>query len=75
MYERWAEELYTHGDGESEDGYWLQRGLHFEPYRDESADVPTVYSGGWYDSYTRGTTDNYVALSDRLADQRLLMGP
>jgi putative CocE/NonD family hydrolase len=74
-YERWAEQLYTHGDGESEDGYWLQRGLNFEPYRDESADVPTVYSGGWYDSYTRATTDNYVALSGRLADQRLLMGP
>ena len=75
VYERWAQELYTHGDGEDSDGYWLQKGLNFEPYYDESADVPTVYSGGWYDSYTRATTDNYVAFSARLAGQRLLMGP
>ena len=75
VYEKWAEELYTHGDANDDDGYWLQRGLNFEAYADESADVPTIYSGGWYDSYTRATTDAYVALSKRIAQQRLLMGP
>ncbi len=75
VYEQWARDLYEHGDAEDDDGYWLQRGLNFERYHDETADVPTVYSGGWYDSYTRATTDNYVALSPRLGHQRLLMGP
>ena len=74
-YERWSEELYTHGDGADGDGYWQQSGLNFEPHYDRTADVPTMYSGGWYDSYTRATTDNYVALKDRLSHQRLLMGP
>ena len=72
MYERWALDLLVHGD----DGeYWREkRGLNFEPYYDQSAAVPTMYSGGWYDSYTRATTDNYVALAKRMDDQFLLMG-
>ena len=74
-YDRWARELYEHGDAVSEDGYWLQTGLNFEVHYDRTADVPTVYSGGWYDSYTRATTDNYAGLASRLGQQRLLMGP
>ncbi len=74
-YDRWARELYEHGDAAGEDGYWLQTGLNFEAYYDRTADVPTVYSGGWYDSYTRATTDNYIGLAPRLRQQRLLMGP
>ena len=71
-YERWARDLYEHGDA---DEYWQQAGLNFEPHYDRSADVPTMYSGGWYDSYTRATVDNYAALSERLSHQHLLMGP
>jgi putative CocE/NonD family hydrolase len=74
-YDQWARQLYEHGDAASEDGYWLQQGLNFEAYYDRTADVPTMYSGGWYDSYTRATTDNYVGLAPRLREQRLLMGP
>ena len=71
-YNRWARELYENGDAGP---YWRSTGRNFEAYFDISADVPTVYSGGWYDSYTRATTDSYVGLSQRLANQRLLMGP
>ena len=72
-YERWALDLLRHGDA---DDYWLTRtGLNFEPHYDRSADVPTMYSGGWYDSYTRATTDIYAALNERLEHQFLLMGP
>ncbi|MQA00184.1 MAG: CocE/NonD family hydrolase [Dehalococcoidia bacterium] len=72
VYEQWARDLYEHAD----DGeFWRQRGLNFEPYDDETADVPTMYSGGWYDSYTKATTDRYVSLKGRLGQQRLLMGP
>ena len=71
-YERWARELYEHGDA---DEYWLQRGLNFAAHYDASAEVPTVYSGGWYDSYTLATTENFVELGRRQPHQRLLMGP
>ncbi|MDA0365539.1 MAG: CocE/NonD family hydrolase [Chloroflexi bacterium] len=71
-YNRWARDLYEQGDAGP---YWLSMGRNFEEYFDISADVPTVYSGGWYDSYTRATTDSYVGLSTRIANQRLLMGP
>lgn len=71
-YETWARELYEHGDA---DAYWQQTGLNFEAHYERSADVPTMYCGGWYDSYTRATTDNYRALSRRGTHVRLLMGP
>ncbi len=71
-YAVWARELYEHGDA---DAYWQQPGLNFEAHYDRSADVPTLYCGAWYDSYTRATAQNYVALSSRLAHQRLLLGP
>ena len=74
-YDKWARELYEHGDEVSEDGFWQQSGLNFEAHFDRTADVPTVYSGGWYDSYTRATMDNYVSLADKLDHQRLLVGP
>jgi len=72
-YERWARDLYEHGDMDGE--YWLQKGLNFEAHLDQSANIPTLYSSGWYDSYTRATTDLYVAANDRFEAQQLLMGP
>ena len=75
VYADWTRELYEHGDAVSDDGYWLQKGLNFEAYYDQTLDVPTMYSGGWYDSYTRATTDIFTALNKRLGHQRLLMGP
>ncbi|MEX1004400.1 MAG: CocE/NonD family hydrolase [Acidimicrobiia bacterium] len=71
-YAAWARDLYEQAD----DGpFWRQRGLNFEPFDHLTADVPTMYSGGWYDSYTRATTDRYVSLAGRLSHQYLLMGP
>ena len=72
-YERWAIDLMTHGDY---DEYWKQRGYAISEYYEQHADVPTLYLGGWYDSYARNTCESYVALSKiKKADQRLLMGP
>jgi len=73
VYEKWARELYEHGDMDQD--YWLQMGLNFESHLDQSADVPTIYSGGWYDSYTRATTDLFIAANKRFAGQQLFMGP
>ena len=72
-YERWAIDIATHGDY---DDYWKQRGYAIDEYYDEHADVPTLYLGGWYDSYARNTCESYVALSrTKKSPQHLLMGP
>ncbi len=72
-YEQWVLDLLGEGDFNE---YWKQRGYAIDHYYDEHADVPTIYLGGWYDTYTRGTTANYVALSKRMeSPQHLLMGP
>lgn len=71
-YDRWARALY---EGADDEALWSSPGLAPARHYDRTADVPTVYSGGWYDSYTRATTDSYRALAPRLSGQRLLMGP
>ena len=72
-YERWAIDIMTHGDY---DDYWKQRGYAMSEYYEEHADVPTLYLGGWYDSYARNTCESYVALSKmKKSPQILMMGP
>ncbi len=72
-YERWAIDIMTHGEYGD---YWKQRGYAISEYYDEHADVPTLYLGGWYDSYARNTCESYMALSKtKSARQMLLMGP
>ncbi len=73
-YEEWAFDIMT--SGQASDDLWQSPGINFERYYDEMADVPTVYSGAWYDSYTKATCDNFEALADRKdSDHYLLMGP
>ncbi|WP_115865572.1 CocE/NonD family hydrolase [Halorussus litoreus] len=74
QYEEWAFDIME--SGRASDDLWRNPGVDFERYYDESADVPTVYSGGWYDSYTGATCDNFRGLADRTdSDHYLLMGP
>lgn len=54
--------------------FWRNPTLNPELYRDRSADVPTVYSGSWYDSYPRATIANFTGLNPGRAHQYLLMG-
>ena len=73
-YEEWAFDIMT--SGSASDELWNSPGINFEAFYEESADVPTVYSGAWYDSYTKATCDNFEALATRKeADHYLLMGP
>jgi len=73
-YDEWAFDIME--TGAASDDLWQNPGVNFERYYDESADVPTVYSGGWYDSYTKATCDNFVGLSERNgADHYLVIGP
>jgi uncharacterized protein len=72
-YEQWLMDIL--GEGDFND-YWKQRGYAIDEYYEEHADVPTIYLGGWYDSYARGTTASYMALSRaKKSPQHLLMGP
>jgi putative CocE/NonD family hydrolase len=74
QYEDWAFDIMT--TASASDDYWQNPSVNFERYYDQSADVPTVYSGGWYDSYTGATCDNFRGLADRKdSDHYLLMGP
>ena len=74
QYEQWAFDIME--SGSASDDLWQNPGLNFERHYDQSADVPTVYSGGWYDSYTGATCDNFVGLSQRKdSDHYLLVGP
>ncbi|WP_255192095.1 CocE/NonD family hydrolase [Natronobeatus ordinarius] len=73
-YEEWAFDIME--TGSASDELWQNPGLNFERYYDESADVPTVYAGGLYDSYTGATCDNFRGLGDRKeSDHYLLLGP
>lgn len=72
-YEEWVFDLMT-SDGD--DPLWESPGINFEAYYDRSADVPTVYSGSWYDSYARATCENFRELAERKdSDHYLIMGP
>ena len=72
-YERWALDILTHGEYGD---YWKQRGYAPSEYYEQHADVPTLYLGGWYDSYARNTCESYEQLSKiKTTSQKLLMGP
>ncbi|MFO7948537.1 MAG: CocE/NonD family hydrolase [Armatimonadota bacterium] len=72
-YERWLLDILRHA---CYDDYWQAPGYGPVPCYEEHADVPTLYIGGWYDSYTRATVQNFVELSARQSEPvYLLMGP
>jgi hypothetical protein len=72
-YEDYLLELWSRGDY---DDYWKRPGLAGELFYDNWSDVPQLHSGGWYDSYTRTTFENYIGLSKiKKGPIRVLMGP
>jgi putative CocE/NonD family hydrolase len=70
-WEKWAIDLYTHGDMSD---FWLNPSRNFEPYIDKSANVPTMYAGAWYDSYSLATIDKFDWFKNTKQHQYLLMG-
>jgi len=72
-YEAWAIDISTHG---TYDDYWKSMGYGPRPYYDLHADVPSLYIGGWYDSYPRSTVENFVELKKRKKTPvHMLLGP
>lgn len=72
-YEQWAFDILTNTDY---DEYWMQPGFAIDEYYDDHPDIPMIYVGGWYDSYTRATIENFVALNKiKKSEVKLLIGP
>ena len=58
------------------DDFWSRDCCDQERYFDRHADVPSTFSGGWYDPFAIGTTNYFAAMqSQNSTPQRLLMGP
>jgi hypothetical protein len=58
------------------DGYWKRIGLCAEKYLEQVPDIPVLLLGGWYDSYTRTTSELYDGLSRiKKGPIRLIFGP
>ena len=72
-YEAYVLDQWRHGDF---DAYWKQVGIYAEGSYDRFSDAAMIHMSGWYDAYSRSTTDNYVALAKRKKGPvRLIMGP
>jgi len=72
-YEDYILEQWSRGDY---DEYWKQPGVAGELFYEQWSDIPQLHMGGWYDSYTRTTFENYIGLSKlKKGPVRLLMGP
>jgi uncharacterized protein len=72
-YEQWAADIMSNGDY---DDYWKHPGFSFEEHAGQHTDCPIIFSGGWYDSYTRSTLDAYIDFTNRKQGPvRVIMGP
>jgi len=58
------------------DAHWQTLGMQWEKYYPQTADVPMLHIGGWYDIYLRGTIENFQRLRElKKSPMRLLIGP
>jgi putative CocE/NonD family hydrolase len=58
------------------DAHWQTLGMQWEKYYGQTADIPMLHVGGWYDIYLRGTIGNFRSLAAlKKAPMRLLIGP
>jgi hypothetical protein len=58
-YEQWALEILPRADY---DDYWKHPSVNPRVHWDRFPDMPILLVGGWYDSYTRATFQNFVGL-------------
>lgn len=73
-YERWALELAARADYDDE--YWGHPSMNPSRHWSDYPDCPTLYVGGWYDSYTRGTFESFDGHgAAKRGPVRALVGP
>ncbi len=72
-YESWLVEAMRSGP---ESPFWHIKGMSVVDHVADYADVPVLHITGWYDSWTRQVTMNYLALAKaKKSPQRLVIGP
>ena len=72
-YEDWLVQAMEHG---ANDDYWKQPGFGVVDQIKAYKDVPVYLVGGWYDSWGRQTTMNYMALSkSKKGPIKMILGP
>ncbi len=72
-YEDWL--AFAMGHGENDD-YWKQPGFGVVDQISKYKDIPVYLIGGWYDSWARQTTMNYMALSkSKKGPIKMILGP
>lgn len=72
-FEQYILEELTHTDY---DDFWKKSGINWVEYYDQTADVPMVHVGGWYDIFLRGTIQNFQELKQRQSTPKwLIIGP
>ncbi len=56
--------------------FWSQEALDQSPHFDRMADIPAVYSSGWYDPFPADVTEQFAAMAElKNSPQRLVVGP
>jgi uncharacterized protein len=72
-YERYYLDEATHSDYGA---HWDTLGMQWEKFYAQTADVPMMHVGGWYDIYLRGTIENWRRLAAlKKSPMRLVIGP
>ncbi|HEV2352181.1 MAG TPA: CocE/NonD family hydrolase [Terriglobia bacterium] len=72
-YDDWLAFAMGHGEN---DNYWKQPGFGVVDQISKYKDVPVYLIGGWYDSWARQTTMNYMALSrNKKGPIKMILGP
>ena len=73
-YERWVFELLTRGD--YDDDWWGHPSMNPSKYWNDFPDAAILYVGGWYDSYSRATFENFIGgTAAGKGPVRVLVGP
>ncbi len=56
--------------------FWRTMPLNWSEYYEQTADIPMLHVGGWYDIFLRGTLQNYTGLSSsKRSSIEVLIGP
>ena len=67
--------MHYHRDGSYTD-FWKQESLDHAQHYDRMADIPAVYSSGWYDPFAAETSEQFAHMTAKNSTpQRLILGP
>jgi uncharacterized protein len=67
--------MHYYQDGTYTD-FWKQESLDHAQHYDRMADIPAVYSSGWYDPFAAETSEQFAHMTAKnTTPQRLILGP